>query len=366
MKKIFILLLLSLVLQKAHAQSAFLPYDVEDYNRIQRLEIKTGHFSPFFHTSVGPYSRKDLGRFADSFQIQGNPITFRDFQFLNFIQTDNPEWSRSESGKRKAALGLFYPQKAALLYHEEADFVIRANPILYGQAGRDLNRKEDLYINTRGVEVHGSIGKKVGFYTYLTENQTRAPFYLRQWTGYVGSYPSAGLTKSFKGDAFDFLQARGYITFSPVKDIIRIQFGHDRNFIGDGYRSFILSDFGKEYLFLKINTKIWKLNYQNLYAEMTDQQTGGESSKSRKKYLVNHHLSYNILKNLNVGVFETIVFDRTDSNGYNSGFEANYLNPVIFYRSVEHGLNSTDNAARPECQMEFPEAFFYLWSAYTG
>jgi len=344
MKKVLLFLVLSVLGLKVGAQSALLPYDEEDYQRIQRLEIKTNHFSAFFHSSVGPYARRDVARFADSFKIQGNPITFRDFQYLNYLQVDNPEWSRSESGRRKPLLRYFYPEKAALLYHEQSDFAIRVNPILYLQSGRDFSRKEDLYINTRGVEVHGHIGKKVGFYTYLTENQTRAPFYLRQWTSYVGTYPSVGLTKSFRGDAYDFFQARGYITVSPVKDIIRIQFGHDRNFIGDGYRSFILSDFGKEYLFLKVNTKIWKLNYQNLFAEMVDQQSGGESTKVRKKYVAMHHLSYNILDNLNVGIFETIIFDRTDSNGYNSGFEANYLNPIIFYRAVEHGLNSSDNA----------------------
>ncbi|MDX5321531.1 MAG: hypothetical protein LPK45_10415, partial [Bacteroidota bacterium] len=63
-----------------------------------------------------------------------------------------------------------------------------------------------------------------------------------------------------------------------------------------------------------------------------------------KKYIAMHQLSINLLKNLNVGIFETIVFDRNDSSGRNGGFESNYLNPIIFYRSVEHGLNSSDNA----------------------
>lgn len=344
MKKVLFFLTLSALGLKVNAQSALLPYDEEDYQRIQRLEIKTNHFSPYFHSAVGPYSRKAVAMFADSFQIQGRPITFRDFQYLNYLQADNPEWSKSETGKRKPILHFFFPQKSAFLFHEQSDFAVRLNPILYLQAGRDLDRRENLYINTRGVEVHGHLGKRLGFYTYITENQTAAPHYLRQWTSYVGSYPSAGLTKSFKDNAYDFFQARGYITFSPIKDIVSLQFGHDRNFIGDGYRSFILSDFGKEYLFLKANTKIWRFNYQNLFAEMIDQQTGGESSRVRKKYIALHHLSYNILDNLNVGIFETIVFDRTDSNGVNSGFEPNYLNPIIFYRSVEHGLNSSDNA----------------------
>jgi hypothetical protein len=43
-------------------------------------------------------------------------------------------------------------------------------------------------------------------------------------------------------------------------------------------------------------------------------------------------------------VFESIIFDRYNANGYETGFELNYLNPVIFYRAVESGLGSADNA----------------------
>lgn len=344
MKKALILLALVGSMTGLRAQSALLPYDADEYHRVQRLEIRTGAFSSYFHTTVGPYARKDMAMFADSFKIQGNPISFRDFQYLNYIQMDNPEWSGSQSGKRKPFLKIFYPERSALLYHAQENFAVRINPVYNLTAGQDFSRKEFLYTNTRGIEMHGHIAKRVGFYYFVTDNQLRAPFYLRQYTTYVGAYPSASLTKPYREDGYDFFQGRGYVTFSPVKDIIQFQFGHDRNFIGDGYRSFILSDFGKEYLFLKLNTKVWKLNYQNLFAEMIEQQTGGENSKPLKKYVAMHHLSYNILKNLNVGVFETIVFDRNDSNGNSSGFEANYLNPIIFYRSVEHGLNSSDNA----------------------
>ena len=48
-----------------------------------------------------------------------------------------------------------------------------------------------------------------------------------------------------------------------------MQLGHDRNFIGNGYRSLILADYSTPYFFLKLNTRIWKFNYQNLFAELT-------------------------------------------------------------------------------------------------
>ena len=56
----------------------------------------------------------------------------------------------------------------------------------------------------------------------------------------------------------------------PAK-YLDFQFGYDKNFIGNGYRSLFLSDFGNSYLFLKINTRIWKFNYLNLFMELTPQ-----------------------------------------------------------------------------------------------
>lgn len=50
-----------------------------------------------------------------------------------------------------------------------------------------------------------------------------------------------------------------------------------------------------------------------------------------------HFLSVNILKNLNIGLFESVIFSR------NNAFELQYLNPLILYRTVEQMLGSPDN-----------------------
>lgn len=343
MNRTLLVLLALMALKFASAQSAMAPTNYWYYQNLQRLEIKSGRLAKEFNSSMQPISRKALGSYVKAFPITGNQLTVQDFRTLDYFLMDNEDWTGSELGKRRAFFGIFYPTKIALLDHHSEDFEVYINPILNLQYSRDFGQSEDLYLNTRGIEVRGSISKKLGFYTMIAENQTRAPLYLRDQTSLAtGVFPSAGLTKSFKGNGYDFLQARGYITFTPIRNIM-LQFGHDRNFIGDGYRSLILSDFGKEYLFLKINTRIWRFNYQNLFAELVSDRDRANNF-SQKKYIAMHHLSIDLWKNLQIGLFETIVFDRTDSNGVNRGFELNYLNPIIFYRSVEYGLNSSDNA----------------------
>src|SRR5438477_369563 len=71
----------------------------------------------------------------------------------------------------------------------------------------------------------------------------------------------------FKKNGNDFWDANGYITFNIIKQI-DLQFGHDKNFIGNGYRSLFLSDFSPNYLFAKINTRVWRLQYTNLFAKI--------------------------------------------------------------------------------------------------
>jgi hypothetical protein len=119
---------------------------------------------------------------------------------------------------------------------------------------------------------------------------------------------------------------------------VNIQLGHDRNFIGNGYRSLILADYAAPNLFLKLNTKVWKFHYMNLFSEYIPYFEFRDQLFPRK-YSAFHHLSLDILPNLNLGLFESVVFARRRGH-----FELQYLNPFIFYRAVEQYIGSEDNA----------------------
>jgi hypothetical protein len=99
-----------------------------------------------------------------------------------------------------------------------------------------------------------------------------------------------------------------------------------------------LSDWGNSYLFAKINTKIWKLNYQNIFMELMPQFRKTGDSLLPRKYAAMHHLSMNVTKWLNIGLFEGVIFGRKDH------FDFQYLNPIIFYRHIEGTVGSPDNA----------------------
>lgn len=331
------------------AQSSFAPLNEDYYHWIDRYEIKNGKIIPEIFTTVKPYKRSAIVSFLDSAKQQQLFESTADEFNYTYLMNDSWEWSNAEtSDSEKPILKHFYQKKSDFFSFHNDEFDLHINPVIYVGLGKDAKRDESLFINTRGVEVRGMVDQKVGFYTYLADNQAILPSYVWQQMTVNPVVPHEGFWKGYSdGMGVDFLHARGYITFEATKHI-NIQFGHDRSFIGNGYRSLAFSDYAAPTLFLKGNVKVWKLNYLFMINQMTadiDGSLGGIHSRKKgfpNKYNAFHHLSINIGKKLNIGVFESVIFSAADSAGGDK-FRLDYLNPIIFYRAVEQQNGSSDN-----------------------
>lgn len=293
-----------------------------------------------FFTGIKPYRRDAVSAFAYDIKPQNDRDEFN----RSYLRKDNILFdSAPDAHKRKPIWKKFYHAESAWFHVNQERFKLVVNPVLGFAGGVDSGDSLNVYRNSRGAEIRGSIGNKVGFYSYALENQVRFPNYLRDQHNRNDVTYGATLTKDFGEQAKDFFNVAGHITFSPIEEIT-VQFGNDRNFVGNGFRSLILSDQTAPYPFLKFNTKVWKINYMNLYSQHIDFRGQGESFQNGRKFSAFHHLSMNLTKNFTLGLFENIIFDRSDSTETNR-YDVAYLNPIIFYRAVEHGLNSSDNAS---------------------
>lgn len=240
---------------------------------------------------------------------------------------------------QKSLFQIFYKTPAHFFEHQSKDLFLAIDPIINLQFGKDRNYESTLFQNSRGVTLRARIANKIGLSSTIIDNQERGPQFYQKIVNDYRALPGVGFYKVFKGDAsaYDYFDGRGYLTFNATQ-YIDLQFGYDKNFIGNGYRSLFLSDWGNSYLFAKINTRIWKFNYQNLFMELMPQFTKNGDSLLSRKYAAMHHLSMNVSPWLNVGVFEGVIFGRKDH------FDFQYLNPVIFYRHIEGSVGSPDNA----------------------
>ncbi len=348
MPKLILLLFLTLVTPVASlAQSANAPLNRDYYHLLDRYEIMRGSFSPTFHSHVKPIQRLQIGAFTDSLfadSVLAMTLSSRDRFNLQYLATDNWEWSNSDSSdSRKAFLKIMYRKKPDLFHVEEGDFDLHVSPVIYWSGGTESASDITTYTNTRGLDIRGNISKRLGFYSFLSTTQAVNPEYVRNWTARNGVIPHEGFWKDFKTNGVDYFTARGYISFELVKNYVNAQFGFDQAFTGAGNRSFIMSDFAPGYTYLRFNTKIWRINYSNHFAQgIADQYfsgTGSTDAKYPKKFFASHHLSINITDNFNVGVFESVVIgDSTEQ------FNISYLNPIIFYRALEHQGGSNENA----------------------
>jgi hypothetical protein len=180
------------------------------------------------------------------------------------------------------------------------------------------------------------------------ENQIRFPSFVRfiDSTSVLrgGIFPGVGFWKPFKQNGIDYGLTKAYLTYSPFK-FLRIKLGRDRNFLGNGTQSLFLSHFAVDYWFTNIRLDLKKIQYYWQISQMIDFIPNKPDSYGRQpaKYAVHHQLFWNPRKNLSFSVFEAVIYASANPN-QSREFELQYLNPLIFYRTVEQLIGSADNS----------------------
>ncbi len=354
MNKILLIVLLASFHFGAIGQDVYYPVGSLGEYETRRARLTNPHFDSLFSNDLHKriFVLKDTsGAYKANKGLEPEYQILEQFAAsydeLGYLATDNLQAQRRNKRYSHSKPSTFYNYYGAFYAQKKKDYLFEVNPVLNFTGGKETASNLTLYQNTRGAEIWGNIGgleKGLGFYTLFTENQAQLPTPYRYFTDSLNFVPNEFFFKPFKKQgAVDYFQARAYVTFNALKDIIKFQFGHDKHKIGNGYRSLILGDFAPQYLFFKINTDVGRLHYQNLFTQFTDNGPILSNVLYGKKYGAFHRLSFDITKNLNIGVNEMVIFDRLDSTQANQ-FDFNYLNPVIFYRSIESNLGSRDNS----------------------
>lgn len=207
------------------------------------------------------------------------------------------------------------------------------------QFGKDNSNVSYTFNNSRNLTVNGGLGNGFSFSATIYESQGRFAGYINDFISNTsdtfkpafseGLVPGRGKAKGFKTDAYDYPVAEGYLAYTPNK-FLQFQFGNGKNFIGDGYRSMLLSDVSSPMPYLKMSVNFWKLNYTNIWLWGTDVRSPVViNNEHSRKYIAIHYLSLNLTEKLNIGFFEAAV-----SKG-NQGFDIGFMNPLMFYRAVE-------------------------------
>ncbi len=294
------------------------------------------------HTSFKNIRRHDVKRILN----ESHNWAISSHDDFNRSHVDNTLYFSNDIfvNAQKGLWNTFYKNKAHLFEVNNSDFKLTINPILNVQFGRDSKSESTVFLNMRGLELWGEIDQNLYFYSSFFEHQSSFFNYINPFIDKYKSIPGQGNYKPFNSklfnseNSFDYANTQAYLGFKITKHS-HLELGHGRHFIGNGMRSLLLSDFANNYFYLKLGFRIWKIQYQTIFAELNN-----GSSRSTlgdvllpKKYMATHYLSFKVSPKLEFGFFESVVFSREDH------FEFQYLNPVILYRTVEFSLDSPDN-----------------------
>ena len=297
------------------------------------LEYSSTLNVPFLHSSYAKFDRS-LNLVGTNSHTAAKPFMYSEVvDYYDFKVAKDALVKESNSWWQKKLFNEHLVQLQGKGYWFTLD------PIFDLQVGKDSDADfNSTFNNTRGFYVQGGLGKKLSFSSSVYESQGRFADYINRYAESLRGFgpdpaviPGRGIAKRFKDDAYDYPVAEAYLSYSPT-DFLNVQFGHGKNFIGDGYRSLLQSDVASPSPFLKLSTKFWKIKYTNTWMWLKDIRTDVVSDKAfLTKYMANHYLSWNVSKKFNLGLFESVLW--TNSN--NRGFDINYLNPIIFYRAIE-------------------------------
>lgn len=329
----------------ATAQETFLQPGTDEYYLLQRLETRSGSLSDELFLNTRPVSRKDAVQFLLNKKSVTNSTALSNIDNfdINRAISISGEWvppnGDGAEDSRNSLFGTIYRKQPDFVHVNRNGFFLVANPVLsFGGLYEKDAARNFRFNTTQGVEIRGNVADRAAFYFYLANNYEEVPGYVADWTDKWAAVPGAGHFNR-SGNGYQYLQIRGYANVPLIRDHISLTLGYDRHFIGDGYRSLLLSDFSEGAAFARINTRFWKLNYQNLYLVLKPQSFAGEPAPGGHKYATAHYLSLNLTRWLNIGLFETVTFSRSDH------YEFGYLNPIIFYRAIERGMGSPDKVS---------------------
>ena len=388
MKKLLLLPFLCLWCLAVFAQGTTIPLQDRTYQILDRLEAKTG-IRPDYHSGVRPYRRQDVVAYAYRVDTSSRlQLTEADRADIRFLYLENLEWlSRIDQAAKpvgqtkkselvpispdsqfrtyqdveraattngpipanfrneKPFLKYFYDTPGNFFAVDQPGFQFRLDPLLDFKLAPALGDEEGVFFrNLRGAAIRGGVDDRIYFFTNLEIVETRLPNYVNDRIRRDRAVPGAGLFKNYNSRIFNiqngysYLNSQAYLGFNFTKSV-GLEFGHGRNFIGNGYRSLLLSDFGSNYLYLKLNWRIWKFHYQNLYTDLSAISANADVGDRElpSKYMTAHYLDFRVNDKWTIGLYEAVVFSRQNQ------FELHYFNPVILYRTVEQFVGSPDN-----------------------
>jgi hypothetical protein len=348
------------------SQTVSVPMSHWAYDAIERWEIQ-GLIATVFN-GTRPMTRLEMAEYISetwkSYERTPERFSRIDIQQLNYLTLEFQEELQSLKNFRapdsyelfhprlqklfqktplKLLNQIFYPNFRNLIALKHKEFSLYIDPILsysFQQKMDEEKGKYDLERISNGLLFYGRLGSYIGFYFDLTDNHLSD----ERWQGTMIPYEvleESGwpyLTRKENGK-FDFDDNVAYLSFNYK--YFYVSYGREYNEWGVGQTgNMLLSSNATLYDQVKLIVRYWRFKFTHITAFLQYiSPEGRESIKNQPhidQYWSGNRLELDLGKGIQIGLNEAVVYgDRS--------LQLGYLNPISFFKSVEHYYGDRDN-----------------------
>jgi len=191
-------------------------------------------------------------------------------------------------------------------------------------------KSKALMMNTRGYEAGGNIGNKFYFETAIYENQGRFPGYVDSAVRKTGVIPFQNRYKNIgDGKGFDFSYSSARLVYTPNKHFL-FDLGFNNNFIGDGYRSLLLSDYNTVYPYFKTAITVGNFQYSVMWSQyVSEPERTIYALGYPRKWGQTYFLDWHATKQFNIGIFNSVI-SPNETSDHKKDVGISLASPIIF------------------------------------
>jgi hypothetical protein len=333
------------------------------YDLLERWEAQGFIENTFDHTK--PFSRDEVTEYLDEvfqrYAADASQFSSIDEQFLHYcasefaeelqrFEADLPDYSKTNRfhlfRETKPISSIWpkflYNNNRNLLSIKHKELSLYADPLAQISSEdylSDTDSINTLHRISNGFLFRGGLGNNIGFYFMLTDNHiSRTPDFHP-----IEVIEESGLPYlQFGGDrAADFDESVAYLTFKHK--YFYLLYGRDYNQWGVGHSgNLMLSTNAPIYDQIKLVVRYWRFKVTHITAAIQYVSPRARNSIKRFNpidvYWAGNRFEFYMGKGIQIGFAESIIYG-------NRSLQIGYLNPLAFFKSIEHYYGDRDNGA---------------------
>lgn len=334
------LLLVFIYFMAAFAQSEYSETTNGVYQFIERMHV-LGYVNNYNSFTI-PLPRKVLAEKLYTINLNKSKLSVTDQQLL---QRYLREFLFDFSENTSSISGLFNEENYSPVTDSSFNFLYFKSVEKKGSLFISGHLTYDRYTNANGSLntvnfggiVRGTLYQHFGYYLYGSNGFLSGNKQQSQYDGVLRS----SFKLAEKPDESFFDDTRGYISFD-YNDLY-VKYGRDYLLVGPGKEKSLISGYAPLFDYFSLSFSFDRLSYNFFHGKLlgsskiNPDSIQGSITTIAEKYIASHRLQIRLGETTKLGLGEIIIYS-------NRSLDMSYCNPLIFFKSIEHGNRDRDNS----------------------